>query len=830
MSFKFKHRKGCFGATLYRIIGVCAFAFVLFLVARSLSIMYVDGEQWRKIASTYNRASTKVIYPIRGNIYGADGELLAIESTVQKLRMDFQSDVIKDLPEDSIRSMLYKLSELLSRELSTAEKPIKAADLRRNWQKARKSKYNRGVLLVNMSIPYSKWLKIKSDKLFTDKHYIPLQKSLPDGIESRRKYPYGSLGKRLIGSIYTPDQAGSDLPRGKQGIELSCDSLLRGEKGEAKIFKFGSRSLTFTIKEPVNGADVYTTLDMDKQYLVDSELRKMTIEADPDFSTAILMEVATGKILAISNLQRGSEPGKFYESRNFAVSSLTEPGSTFKTVSLLAALNCSNISPYDSVDVGEGRMRVGNQVLKDWNVARGIPGFGFIDYATAMYRSSNVGIAKLVYRAFWTNGKNYSEAGRDYVKAVRETGICDPMNLMIPGAASHAIVRYPGDKKHPWGNTTLAWMAHGYETQVPPISMLAFYNAIANDGRFMRPYFVTQIKRGDEVIEDFEPQVVREQIAKNPQIIQWIKDILRGVVTNKKGTGKAAQSNIVEICGKTGTALYWDGGAKKTQATFVGFFPYDHPKYSMLVMTRNARNRAMGSAGLGCGGVVKRVAESIVSIDGRRPVDSLYLKPSVSLPFIQGGRKVNVVDLVKYCNGSVIFDKQSQAAEFIRVSPSSNYETKAESILFNRGVVPDVTGFAASDALYLMGKCGFRCQMSGYGTVVEQSVPVGTKLSINSVVKLTLRPMHEKARFTQEEPMAPSQPVSNEKNAPSETKPNSNKKAVAMVSTSNTHSSGNKTQNNSKGAKSTSDFTDKKKNNNLSPTKRGNKKDKTKKK
>lgn len=752
---KSKKKRKATGDAAYRIIGLILIILIFTIIGKALVTMYADGDRWREIAKMYNKQSIDSIAPIRGNIYGANGELLAIESNVQKLTIDFQAESLKSIPKKKLNEIFYHLSELLERELSTPENPISASKLRSNWEKARHSKRNRGVLLVKGYIPYSKWMRIAKDTLFTSrdsKDYIAFRKALPSGIESRRTYPYGSLGKRLIGSIYTPDQAGTDMPIGKQGIELVCDSLLRGEKGVVNIYRFGSRAIRFTTKEPIHGADVYTTLDMDKQYLLESELRKTTEQADPDFSIGIMMEVNTGKIVAISNLQRG-ENGKFYESQNLAVSSLTEPGSTFKTVSLLAALNHSNISPYDSVDVGNGTMKVANHVLKDWNVARGLAGFGKIDFATAMYRSSNVGIAKLVYRAFYTPGKKYLEAGKEYVDAVHETGICDPLNLKLEGAAKHAIVRYPNDKR-PWSGTTLAWMAHGYETQIPPIATLAFYNAIANNGKFMRPYFLNEVRRGDKVIEEYHPEVIREQIGKNPEVIKSIQDILRGVVVNVKGTAKAVNSEIVEICGKTGTALYWDNGAKKMQSTFVGFFPYRKPRYSMLVMIRGARHPEYAGAGGGCGGVIRRVAEAVVSIDGRRPVDSLHLNVSEGVPFIQAGRKIDVLNAAKLCNSSLTFDKDSKRAEFIRVSKSNSPSAKADMVSYRKGYVPDLIGFASADALYLLGKCGLRCITTGYGTVVDQSIPPGTAVALNTLVRLSLKPQFEKPKYAASVPVS----------------------------------------------------------------------------
>lgn len=731
MARKLNSRPELNSSARYRLWGGVMVIAVLVVLWRVLVTMYQDGEEWRHIGESLHRPQEENIYPYRGTIYSADGEELAITAPHYRLYMDFQAEAFKQLDHKSAMLLLDSLSLVLSEKLSTPEELIKASYLKAQWIKGYNKK-SRSCLLVNKDISYLDVKEMYAAPPFRDKENHSnraLTHSIVKVDRAKRINPYGSLGRRTIGSVYAEVTGG--LTRGKGGLELAFDSLLRGELGKVlRLYNAGRVTLN-TIREPKPGANVHSTLDMRKQAIVEHELRSSLELAEAESGTAVLMEVATGKILAISNLGR-LKSGAYAETQNFAVSDLSEPGSTFKTVSMLIALDQGLCTPEDTVDVGNGIWQVGNRRLMDWTVGKRA-GLGRISYAEAMHQSSNVGIAKLIQ-------KNFKDRPKAYVQSVRKMGLCDNFDLDIPGAAKHAIVRFPEEGAY-WSATTLPWMAHGYETQIPPISTLAFYNAIANGGRFMKPYFVNKVvSPNGEILIENSPTVLHESIASEQAIMQ-IKDILRGVVTS--GTAKrGALSDKVALCGKTGTAVLGNARSgyseRNYQISFAGFFPYEAPKYSMIVVVRKPHVPEYRSAGISCGGVMKRVAETIMSIESRLPIDSMHIASGMKIPHIQSGKRDVVLASLSTAGLSERMTKKPPKTRFVQVKQSGKQIELHSTRPYSRGVVPDLVGMSPSDAVYALAGCGFRSVLHGFGPVFSQSIPAGSRAAIGQKVHLYL--------------------------------------------------------------------------------------------
>ena len=445
--------------------------------------------------------------------------------------------------------------------------------------------------------------------------------------------------------------------------------------------------------EPVPGLDIRTTIDINIQDITEKSLLDMLKSVDAASGTAVVMEVATGEVKAITNMGRLSE-GVYGEDTNHAVGDATEPGSTFKVASIMVALEDGVCQPTDTVDVGNGVYMYKRNRMTDHNNNKG--GYGRIAVEQAIWYSSNIGVAKTILKGYEDNPMKYWEG-------LRRIGLMEDLRLDIPDAV-RARIRRPDDENNPWSKTTLPWMSFGYETMIPPIYTLAFYNAIANDGRMVRPFFVKELMRDGKTVELFQPEVIRESICSE-RTLAIVRDMLLGVV--EKGTGKDAHSDVVRIAGKTGTAQIASGGVYRRaghQVAFCGYFPADAPKYSCIVLIRQPRI-GYPSGGRMAGGVLKAIAEKIYAT--RTAVDVRSIErdsTAVMEPRVKGGDMRDV-----------------------------------EDASLRAGLVPRVVGMGAKDAVYLMERAGLRVSLSGAGRVVRQSILPGQRARAGQSVVLTLK-------------------------------------------------------------------------------------------
>ena len=736
--------------TRYRAIGVMLAILLGLLIAAIIKfILSEDANKWKQIGETIHRSSEKILQPLRGTIYASDGRPISITSNEYRLYIDFQAgnlELLHRTPKDSTEAIkkqilseyfsadLDTLAELLYQSFKERDIVIDREKMREQWRQnfLKKSRY---APIINRDITYSQYIWLKQQSIFKSRKIkfggkseqisSLLGKAILPNERSKRMNPFGSLALRTIGSVYGEKE--NALTKGKQGIELSFDSVLQGKAGKGFTIYALNRKADITVKPAVDGYNVYTTLNMNLQSQLERIMRARLGYFKAMSGTAILLDVPTGKVLALTNLMRNSS-GNYVEGRNDAVSDLSEPGSTFKVASMLVALNNKMVRPTDTIDVGNGLWMVGGRNVRDHNAHHG--GYGRISVSQVIENSSNVGIAKIIQRNFANNPSSY-------VKQVRDLAFGYDLRVEIPGSAK-PIIRMPN--KDTWYKTTLAWMSFGYETQIPPMYTAAFFNAIANGGKLMKPYLVEEVRDNEnQTIYKYEPKVVKEQIG-NPTSIRQIQDMLRRVVTH--GTGKKSiNSNIVEISGKSGTAQIAKGGSYKAnglshQVSFCGYFPSSAPRYTLMVVIREPSNEFAAGGGSMAGPVVKDLAEAITSMETPSSLDSLIKEtPKTKGAHISIGRKNSLMQLMHATHTAYKPDARIMQEAFIRID-STGKESKISP--YARGIVPNLIGMSALDATYLLLQAGYRAELSGYGYVRNQAPSAGSKLPLGSKVTLNL--------------------------------------------------------------------------------------------
>ena len=453
----------------------------------------------------------------------------------------------------------------------------------------------------------------------------------------------------------------------------------------------------------------------------------MLKKIDAESGTAVVMEVATGEVKAITNMGRIRE-GAYAETKNHAVADEIEPGSTFKVASMMVALEDGICQPSDTVDVGKGIYMYKGARMTDHNMNKG--GYGRISAEQAIWYSSNIGVAKIIL-------KGYEKNPTKYVEGLYKLGLTIPLNLEIPGAG-RAKIRMPNDTALYWSKTTLPWMSFGYETQIPPIYTLTFFNAIANEGKMVRPMFTKEIMHNGKTVQSFSTEVLKSSICSD-KTLEIIKDMLLGVV--EKGTGKAVHSDIIRIAGKTGTAQIASGGVYRTsghQVAFCGYFPADEPKYSCIVVIRRPRI-GYPSGGTMSGGVVKAIAEKVyashMSFDVRdMERDSL----AVILPAAKNGNLEALENVLDKLDVSANTDSL-ETKWVVAKREEGEEELHLRDLAIREGLVPNVIGMGAKDAVFLLESAGLRVVLDGMGRVSAQSMGAGTRIAKGQSIRLTLR-------------------------------------------------------------------------------------------
>ncbi|WP_033150718.1 penicillin-binding protein [Prevotella sp. RM4] len=694
----------------YFVIAVVLTLIGFAVVGKAMYIMTAKKDYWTQVASRLKRDSVTV-KPNRGNILSCDGQLMASSIPEYKVYMDFQAGA-----EDS--TGVHKRDSIWAAEIDTICYGLNqifpqksAAEFKAHLLEGKRKVMKNGTVGARH---WAIWPRRIDYNTFCEVHELPIfrEKLYKGGFHwetfnSRRK-PFGTLAQRTIGEMYGAKDSA------KNGLELSLDTLLRGKNGLMHRRKILSKYLDIPVLSPEDGVDVVTTIDVGMQDLAERALVDELKEINGEMGVAILMEVKTGDVKAIVNMTRGLD-GNYYEMVNNAISYRCEPGSVFKVASFLVALDDGVIDTTMTIPTGCGVMEMHGRPMKDHNWRRG--GYGTINVARALEVSSNIGVSYLI-------DKYYGHNPKKYVEGLYRIGIHEDLKLPLVGYHT-PMIRMPDtkttDRSKYWSKTTLPWMSIGYETQIAPINTVAFYNAIANNGKMMQPRFVKQLMKNGEVIREFEPVVLKERIAK-PQTIKTMQTILEHVVS--QGLGKKAGSKSFKVAGKTGTAQVADqfgsyhSGVTRYWLSFAGFFPADNPRYTCIVCLKKS---GLPASGGGMSGVVfHHIAEGVMAQSLKRNVDDARDSRSSFTPAVKKG--------------------DSQAANYVLAS----LKTKASapsSANYREGskhTVPDVTGMGAKDAVYLLESRRVKARIKGRGKVKSQSIHAGTAVKQGMVCELIL--------------------------------------------------------------------------------------------
>lgn len=690
------------------------------IVLKTCKIMFVEKDKWEEVAKSQIRPN-RLVQPGRGNIYSCDGKLMATSVPRYYTYIDFRSDAFAvDTFLKSKRNGLDSLAICLSRKFKDRTPAGYRAYLRRGL-----ASRSRQFQVVEGKVSY---YDLKEMKKFP---FLRLKNRYQSGFYTKemvqREKPFGSLASRTIGDIYGEIDT-SGVSKGKNGLELQYDSLLRGVPGLSSVKRIGGRWTNVTEIEPVDGMDIRSTIDINIQDITEKSLVDMLKSIDANSGTAVVMEVATGEVKAITNMARIRE-GVYAETKNHAVADESEPGSTFKVASMMVALEDGVCQPGDTVDVGNGIYMYKGARMTDHNNNKG--GYHKITAEQAIWYSSNIGVAKLIL-------KGYENNPTKYVEGLYRLGLNEDLHLEIPGAG-RAKIRRPDDTTRYWSKTTLPWMSFGYETQIPPIYTLTFYNAIANGGKMVRPMFTKEILNNGKVVKSFSTEVIRSSICSD-RTLELIRKMLLGVVEN--GTGKAVHSDVVRIAGKTGTAQIASGGVYRRaghQISFCGYFPADDPKYSCIVVIRQPRI-GYPSGGTMSGGVVKAIAEKIYASHTRIDVDDMERDSlAVAMPAVKSGDFAALSTVLDELDITMNTDSLAQEEWVSARADSTGSRLDAEDMVLRKGLVPRVTGMGARDAVYLLEREGLRVSINGMGRVVSQSIQPGQRIVKGQTISLTLR-------------------------------------------------------------------------------------------
>lgn len=703
----------------YSVIAIVMSLIALAVLGKTIYTMTAKRSYWMEVASLQKKDSVKV-KPTRGNILSCDGQLMASSLPEFKVYMDFNA--LKEARNDTafVDSIAY-----ISKGLNNIFPEKSASEFKKHLMEGF-HKMSKHWPIWDERIDYNTFKEIQSLPIF---HLSKFKSGFHWDEFNARRRPFGSLAQRTVGDMF----GAKDTAR--CGLELSYDSILRGTDGIIHRRKVRNKFLNITDTPPIDGADIVTTIDVSMQDLAERALIDELKEVNGNVGVAIVMEVATGDVKAIVNMDK-CEDGEYREVKNHAVSDLLEPGSVFKTASIMTILDDGLVDTTYTVETGGGVWNMYGRDMKDHNWRRG--GYGTLTLPWTLKYSSNVGVSRII-------DLHYHKNPEKFIEGIYRLGLATDFHIPIAGY-SPAKIRMPHKNSHGqydnWNATALPWMSIGYETQVPPISTLTFYNAIANGGKMMKPRFVKQIIKNGEVVYNNPPQVIKEHIAKE-STIKEITRILTEVVS--EGLGKKAGSDKFLVAGKTGTAqmskgaLGYKAGGTNYLLSFAGFFPADKPRYSCIVCIQKT---GLPASGGGMSGVVfHHIAEGIMAQDLKLNVQDARDKESILIPSAKTGNLL-ATDYVLNMLGFNVINGWGGAYPFGNpiwgtINQDGNKLIFKEEKINIVNLVPDVKGMGARDAVYLLEKHGIKTIVVGRGRVIEQSIAPNDK--VQKGMKCTLR-------------------------------------------------------------------------------------------
>lgn len=666
---------------------------------------YIQVYQGKELIS---KADSVTIFPRkvqaeRGNIYSADGRLLATSLPIFDVHIDFNADgLTKEIFKKNIDSISYLLS--------TKFKSKSAADFKREFTSHHAKKDGYYLLCKNIGLtdlnemknwPWFRMSRNKSGLIIEAKE--------------RRDHPFGDLALRTLGS--DEDLDGNYT----SGLELKFNSILTGVEG-VKLYRklSGGASKPLDTKEDVAaraGQDVYTTIDINLQDVAQDALRRALTYHDADHGCVVLMEVKSGRIKAIANLGR-KDSANYKELLNYAVGEATEPGSTFKLATIAALMEDGLVNKNTSVDCENGVKTFYNTTIKDHEA----PETPYLTVQRAIEVSSNVAVAKLAFG-------NYASKTTQFYNHLKDFGFTQKVDIELPGAAKPVLA----EPKN-WSGVSCAFIAHGYEVQVSPLNTLQFYNAIANNGIMVKPSLVWKVREYNKTVDSSETKVLNQKVLSE-RTVKELREILEGVV--ERGTATNLKTDYLKIAGKTGTAVISNHGYKgnkKYQASFVGYFPAENPEFSMIVVV-NSPNNGGYYGNVVAGKVFREVADKVysLSIDMHKPVNVTMKGIQDVMPLVRSAAKEDIENIYSLLGVNL----PATNDEWMTGTLQEN-KIGFKGLEFINGEVPNVVGMGLKDALYELESKGMKVEFTGKGNVTGQSINAGEKIIRGQKISIEL--------------------------------------------------------------------------------------------
>ena len=638
------------------------FLFGIAIAYKLVQIEFVKGDEYRALAEQ-GTVKTFKIAANRGSVYTSDGSLLATSVSKFDVRMDAVTVSDEDF-ENGIKGLSKSLSQMLGKSPGYYENKIRKA-------RANKNRY----LFITRNLSYNDYQELKKYPIFKLGTYrggfIVEQRTV-------REHPIGKIAERAVGY---------DDYRGRVGIEGSFYEFLRGKKGQRlkqKIAKGQWKPLNDNNEiEPIDGKDIITTIDLNIQDVAHHALLAQLEKFNADHGSVVVMETKTGEIKAISNLGRTSK-GTYFEQRNYAIYESHEPGSTFKLMSMVVALEDKVIDTSQIVDTEKGVIKFHGRSVRDSHEG----GYGKISVARVFEVSSNVGIVKII-------NEHYEKDPNKFIEGLKRMNVGKKLGLPIKGEGK-PIIPDPKNKKT-WNGLSLPWMAYGYGVSFTPLQTLTFYNAIANNGEMIKPRFVKEIRTQSNVITKFEKEVINPKICSD-ETIDKVKDMMLNVV--KRGTADNIYDENFSMAGKTGTCQteYWTGNTQYI-SSFVGYFPADKPKYSCIVVIHKPEKKIGYYGNIVAAPVFKQIARKI------------------------------------YTN-TPVQDEVQFTSELVNMNRS--YDNYYKKVNASHKTVPNVKNMPGMDAISLLENLGFKVNFKGIGKVISQSIKPGSELKKGKTIILEL--------------------------------------------------------------------------------------------
>lgn len=652
----------------------------------------------------------------RGTIYSEDGQMLSTSIPTFDIFIDFNADGLREKKgkrfKENIDSFAYSLANYF--------KDKTTAQYKKELQIAYKNN--------ERYYPLKKKLTFEHYKVFRD---FPLvrqgrnKSGVIVEVNTKRETPFGLLANRTIGLSREFKDANNKAKKQNVGLERSYDTVLSGHDGQ-KLVRYIAGGTAIPVEgsqtDPENGKDVYTTIDVNMQDIAETALMRMMLQCEGPYGTAIIMETSTGKIKAMANLGR-REDGSYWEDDNYALRT-TEPGSTIKLATLLSVLEKGTSRIEDVVEVGgAGRLQVGNKIVTD---AERSPRPS-LTVKECFAHSSNVGMSKLAYKAFAQRPEELKEYLHRFHLDVRS-----PIDLSNVPKPTMAPLNQKGSAE---GN--MLWMSFGYGLQVSPLHTLTLYNAIANNGRMMKPYLVSSIQSNGIINKQFQPTVLEENLCK-PAVVKAARSAMEATVIDGTAT-RVFKGMPFAVAGKTGTAHVSDGQIKYAhgvyQASFVGYFPADKPQFTCIVVIRTKPHAASHYGGTLAAPVFREIATKLYAMYVEKKDASSYAAKKDSTGFFYAGNTADIKNVFKTMNVSY---RDSAGQNTWASVYANNYQPVMRTAAVREQIMPNVRGMGLKDAIYLLENMGLKVAIRGKGKVTMQSVAPGTKLAKGITVILEL--------------------------------------------------------------------------------------------